>query len=202
MRHHALAFLTLLAVALVLVPTVAAPPAPVYTLTSSRGTVNLGTTVTFTLTIDNGANFQVYATTTEVRKPDGNRARIIQTITTDNKGFASITFDYPTSSFTAVNGTVAVDVVGVYNVVSNQTAPTNTGVVATTRFTATSQLNIVINEPNGGSTVERGQSENIKATVYDVNNNPVSPASVNATSPSGETIFLDSFGSGVYVKAY
>lgn len=202
MRLHAPPILTLLAVALILVPIVAAPPAPVYTLTPSQTNLNLGSTVTFTLTLDNGANFQVYTTTTEVRKPDGSRARIIQTITTDNKGFGSTTFDYPGSSFTAVNGTVAVDVVGVYNMVVNQTAPTNTGVVATTRFTATSQLNVVINEPNAGSTVERGQGASIKATVYDVNNNPVSPASVNATSPSGETIFLDSFGSGVYVKAY
>lgn len=203
MKSQFVSLVLLVALALSLVPSVGAPGPPVYTLSSSPGTLNLRGSVTVTLTIDNGFNNQAYTTVTEVRKPDGTgRATIQRTLTTNNQGFASTTFVYPDSSFTAISGTVETDVAGVYNVITNQTAPTNTGIVATARFTVSSQLTVVVSEPSGTPTVQRGEKITIRASVLDVNNNPVSPASVDTTSPSGAAIFLDGVAPGVYGKDY
>ncbi|HEX4921492.1 MAG TPA: ATPase domain-containing protein, partial [Candidatus Bathyarchaeia archaeon] len=122
-------------------------------------------------------------------------------LTTDNRGVASTTVPYPDPSFTATSGTVATDVGGVYNVVINQTAPTNIAPVASGQFTVSAQLTVVVSQPVGGTVVQRGGTVDISATVSSLSGADTL-ATVWANSPSNARIFLTQSGVGVYTSNY
>src|ERR1700756_2982031 len=116
--------LAALALTMIFTPSVAAAS---YTLTISPNTVvSLGTQMTMTIDISGGSKFTAYTLVFEIEKPNGTgTATTSRVLTTDNRGVASSTVPYPDPSFTATSGTVATDVGGVYNVIVNQTAPSN-----------------------------------------------------------------------------
>ncbi len=193
--------LLVLALAVALVEGAAAPGS--YTLSVSPSVpVSLGSTVTMTLSVSNGGNNVPYTVSFDVRKPNGTgRALASKVLTTNNRGTGSISLPYPDPSFTAMNGTVATDVGGVYNVFVNQTSPTNVGTVATTQFTVSSQLTVVISQPVPGSIVQRGQTVVIGVTVSSLNG-PDIGASVVASTPSNGRVFLPQVSAGVYSVNY
>src|SRR6266567_3725351 len=124
-----------------------------------------------------------------------------RTITTDNRGNGAVTQFYYDPSFTAVSGTVATDVGGVYNVYVNQTSPTNIGTVATGTFTVSSKLNVVISEPVQGNVLQRGQTATIIATVTALSG-PDNAATVYTSSPLNAPLTLQQTSPGVYTYNY
>src|SRR6266566_3850746 len=127
------ALIPLVALALSIMLVVAPPVAGVapYSLTISPSvTVSLGSTITMTLAVSGGTRNSAYTVIFDVVKPNGTgSATVPRTITTDNRGNGAVTQFYYDPSFTAVSGTVATDVGGVYNVYVNQTSPTNIATV-------------------------------------------------------------------------
>jgi len=185
---------------------VVAPPvagvAP-YSLTISPSvTVSLGSTITMTLAVSGGTRNSAYTVIFDVVKPNGTgSATVPRTITTDNRGNGAVTQFYYDPSFTAVSGTVATDVGGVYNVYVNQTSPTNIGTVATSTFTVSSKLNVVISEPVQGNVLQRGQTATIIATVTALSG-PDNAATVYTSSPLNAPLTLQQTSPGVYTYNY
>jgi len=185
---------------------VVAPPvagvAP-YSLTISPSvTVSLGSTITMTLAVSGGTRNSAYTVIFDVVKPNGTgSATVPRTITTDNRGNGAVTQFYYDPSFTAVSGTVATDVGGVYNVYVNQTSPTNIGTVATGTFTVSSKLNVVISEPVQGNVLQRGQTATIIATVTALSG-PDNAATVYTSSPLNAPLTLQQTSPGVYTYNY
>ncbi len=192
-----------LAVALVELPTVLA--AASYTLSVTPSVpVSLGSTLTMRLNVTGGGVNQVYTVSFDVRKPGGvGRAIASKVITTDNKGVGTISVPYPDSSFTPQNGTVATDVGGVYTVYVNQTSPTNMP-VASAQFTVSSQLIVVVSQPSAGTTIQKGLSTTITASVSSLNGADTS-ATVYANTPSsnGRPILqMQQVSAGLYSVTY
>ncbi len=155
-----------------------------------------------TLTVSGGTRNSAYTVVFDVVKPNGTgSATVLRTVTTDNRGNGAATQFYPDPSFTAVSGTVATDVGGVYNVYVNQTVPTNIGTVATGTFTVSSKLNVVISEPVQGNVVQRGQTTTIIATVTALSG-PDNAATVYTSSPSNAPLTLQQTSPGVYTYNY
>src|SRR5712692_3929518 len=198
-----LAVLSVSLVANVAAPPPPPPPNPVYTLTVSPSVpVSLGTTITLTLSVSNGGSGRTYTTSIDVRKPNATgEALATQPITTNGGGTGSISISYPSPSFTASSGTVATDVGGVFDVIANQTAPTNTGIVATAQFTVSSKLTVVLSQPAPGITAQRGNTVTISVTVSSMNG-PDSGATVFANTPSNVNVFLLQVGAGVFSINY
>src|SRR5438132_362106 len=194
-------------VALALTLSLAATPlvegvAP-YTLTISPSVpVSLGSTITMTLAVSGGTRNSAYTVIIDVVKPNGTgSATVPRTITTDNRGNGGVTQFYYDPSFTAVSGTVATDVGGVYNVYVNQTSPANIGTVATGTFTVSSKLNVVISEPVQGNVLQRGQTATIIATVTALSG-PDNAATVYTSSPLNAPLTLQQTSPGVYTYNY
>lgn len=192
-----------LALALSLAATPLVQAVPPYTLTISPTVpVSLGSMITMTLTVSGGMRNTAYAVTFDVVKPNGTGSALAnKVVNTDNRGNGAVTQFYPDPSFTAVSGTVATDVGGVYNVYVNQTSPSNIGTVATGQFTVNSKLTVVISQPVQGSVVQRGQSTTISATVSALSG-PDNAATVYATSPSNGKLLLPQTSPGVYTLNY
>src|SRR5713101_772352 len=190
-----------LALSLAAAPIVGAVPP--YTLTISPTVpVSLGSTITMTLTIFGGTRNTAYAVTFDVVKPNGTgSATANKIINNDNRGNGAVSQFYPDPSFTAVSGTVATDVGGVYNVYVNQTSPSNIGTVATGTFTVSSKLNVVVTQPVQGNVVQRGQTTTIIATVTALSG-PDNAATVHTSSPSNAPLTLQQTSPGVYTYNY
>src|SRR6266496_248072 len=199
------ALIPLVALALSVMLVVAPPVAGVapYSLTISPSvTVSLGSTITMTLAVSGGTRNTAYGVIFGVVKPNGTgSATVSRTVITDNRGNGAITQFYPDPSFTAVSGTVATDVGGVYNVYVNQTSPTNIINVATGTFTVSSKLNVVISQPVPGIVVQRGQTTTISATVSALSG-PDNAAVVHVYSPSMVNLTLQQTSPGVYTYNY
>ncbi len=199
------ALIPLVALALSVMLVVAPPVAGVapYSLTISPSvTVSLGSTITMTLAVSGGTRNSAYTVIFDVVKPNGTgSATVPRTITTDNRGNGAVTQFYYDPSFTAVSGTVATDVGGVYNVYVNQTSPTNIGTVATGTFTVSSKLNVVISEPVQGNVLQRGQTATIIATVTALSG-PDNAATVYTSSPLNAPLTLQQTSPGVYTYNY
>jgi KaiC/GvpD/RAD55 family RecA-like ATPase len=199
------AAIPLLALALAL--SLAAAPlveaVPPYTLTISPTVpVSLGSMITMTLTISGGTRNTAYAVTFDVIKPNGTgRALANKVVNTDNRGNGGATQFYPDPSFTAMSGTVATDVGGVYSVYVNQTSPNNIGTVATGQFIVNSKLTVVISQPVQGYVVQRGGTATISATVSALSG-PDNAASVYANTPSNGKLILPQTSPGVYTVSY
>src|SRR6266487_3109141 len=202
-RLRALTPLVALALSIVLV--VAPPVAGVapYSLTITPSvTVSLGSTITMTLAVSGGTRNSAYTVIFDVVKPNGTgSATVPRTITTDNRGNGAVTQFYYDPSFTAVSGTVATDVGGVFNVYVNQTSPTNIGTVAAGQFTVSSMLNVVVSQPVPGTVLQRGQTTTISATVSALSG-PDNAATVYANTPSSGRLLLPQTSPGVYTVNY
>src|SRR5207245_5262436 len=135
-----------------LISNVAAPPQYSLLISPASGIMNLGNTATLTFNVKGGAANTPYSVTVDVVKPNGSgTATANGNFVTDSRGIGSATFPSPSSSFTALNGTLATDVLGVYTVSANVTAPGPPGIVATLQFIVSSQLTVVISWPTAGS---------------------------------------------------
>src|SRR5437879_2008987 len=139
-----------------------------YSLSINPSTTGLGNSVTITVAVTNGVRNTFYGVTIGVLKPNGTGSAISnQVISTDNRGSGSISVQYSSTStsWTVLNGTVATNVGGVYNVAVNQTSPTNIANVATGQFTVTAMMRGVVSQPTSGTIVQRGQALTITAAV-------------------------------------
>jgi archaeal flagellar protein FlaH len=202
-RLRAAVPLVALALTLVLVAAPLVEAIPPYTLTISPTVpVSLGSMITMTLTVSGGTRNAAYSVTFDVVKPNGTGSALAnRVVNTDNRGNGAVTQFYPDPSFTAVSGTVATDVGGVYNVYVNQTSPSNIGTVASGQFTVNSKLTVVISQPVSGYVVQRGQSATISATVSALSG-PDNAATVYADSPSNGKLLLPQTSPGVYTVSY
>ncbi|TMI08859.1 hypothetical protein E6H34_03460 [Candidatus Bathyarchaeota archaeon] len=203
MRPYVIILLLLLATPFVFVAQVhgVAP----YSLGINPSNISLGNTVTITMTISGGSRNTAYGVTLGVQKPNGTGLAVAnQVISTDNRGAGVLSIQYPNAgSWTALNGTVATNVGGVYNVAVNQTSPTNIGTVATGQFTVISQMSVVVSQPTSGTIVQRGQSLTISVAVAN-SLGAVSGATVTADTPSNGQLVLPQVSStnGVYSIVY
>jgi archaeal flagellar protein FlaH len=186
------------------IPVHAFPP---YSLGINPSNINVGNSVTISVSISGGARNTAYTMSISVQKPNGTGTAITnnQVITTDNRGNGGpLQINYPNSaSWTPLNGSVATNVGGVYNVAVNQTSPTNIGTVANGQFTVISQMSVVVSQPTAGSVVQRGQTLTISTTVAN-SAGAVSGAIVTADTPSNGLLTLPQVSStnGVYSIAY
>jgi KaiC/GvpD/RAD55 family RecA-like ATPase len=186
------------------IPVHAVPP---YSLGINPSNINVGNSVTISVSISGGSKNTAYTLSIIVQKPNGTGTAITnnQVITTDNRGNGGpFQINYPNSaSWTPLNGSIATNVGGVYNVAVNQTSPTNIGTVATGQFTVISQMSVVVSQPTAGTTVQRGQTVTISATVSN-SAGAVSGAIVTADTPSNGLLTLPQVSStnGVYSIAY
>ena len=204
MRPYVILLVLVLASALTLVVQVYGT-AP-YSLSINPSTTSLGNSVTITVAVTNGARNSLYGVTIGVQKPNGTGSAISnQVISTDNRGSGSVPVQYgPTStSWTVLNGTVATNVGGVYNVAVNQTSPTNIASVATGQFTVTALMSVIVSQPTSGTIVQRGQALTITAAVAN-SLGAVTGAVVTADTPSNGQLTLPgvSSTSGVYSISY
>src|SRR5712691_713586 len=177
-----------------------------YSLTISPTTTSLGNTVNILVTVTNGNRNTFYTVTIGVQKPNGTGSAITtQAISTDNRGSGSVAVQYSSTStsWTPLNGTVATNVGGVYNVAVNQTSPTNIANVATGQFTVTAMMSVVVSNPASGTIVQRGQTLTITATVAN-SLGAVTGATVTADTPSNGQLTLPEVSSanGVYSITY
>ncbi len=177
-----------------------------YSLTISPTTTSLGNTVNILVTVTNGNRNTFYTVTVGVQKPNGTGSAITtQAISTDNRGSGSVAVQYSSTStsWTPLNGTVATNVGGVYNVAVNQTSPTNIANVATGQFTVTAMMSVVVSQPASGTIVQRGQTLTITATVAN-SLGAVTGATVTADTPSNGQLTLPEVSSanGVYSITY
>ncbi len=177
-----------------------------YSLSINPSTTSLGNSVTITVTVTNGVRNTLYGVTIGVQKPNGTGSAISnQVISTDNRGSGSISvqYDQASTSWTALNGTVATNVGGVYNVAVNQTSPSNIADVVTGQFTVTAMMSVVVSQPISGTTVQRGQALTITAAVAN-SLGAVSGAVVIADTPSNGQLTLPQVSStnGVYSLSY
>src|SRR5215831_8531566 len=168
-----------------------APTTPTYTVGINPSTpIGLGGVVAITVSESGGAKNSAYTLSIGVQKPNGTGSAVItQVLSTDARGIGAVSVQYPSTSWTAVNGTVRTDVVGVYNIIVNQTAPTNAGTVATGQFTVSSQMSVVVSQPFTGAIVQRGQSITLSVTVSN-SLGAVSGATVAANTPSNGQLVL------------
>src|SRR5438094_4238276 len=176
-----------------------------YSLSLNPSTTSLGNSVTITVTVTNGVRNTVYGVTIGVQKPNGTGSAFSnQVISTDNRGPGSTSVQYPTStSWTVLNGTVATNVGGFYNVAVNQTSPTNIADVATGQFAVTAMMSVVVSQPTSGTIVQRGQALTITAAVAN-SLGAVTGAVVTADTPSNGQLTLPEVSStnGVYSISY
>src|SRR5713101_4813717 len=176
-----------------------------YSLSINPLTTSLGNSVTITVSVTNGARNTLYGVTIGVQKPNGTGSAISnQVISTDNRGSGSTSVQYPTStSWTVLNGTVATNVGGVYNVAVNQTSPTNIANVAAGQFTVTAIMSVVVSQPTSGTIVQRGQALTITSAVAN-SLGAVTGAVVTADTPSNGQLTLPQVSStnGVYSLSY
>ncbi len=201
MRFNGLLLLMITLVASALV-TSAAAETYVLSITPSAP-VSLGAQVTLTMSLSNAPNGP-YTINLSVRKPNGlGVATVRRSVDTSNGDQGSVSIPYPGPSWTAVSGTVATDVGGVYYVVANQTAPNNIGTVASGQFAVTSQWTVVVSQPGLGSVIQRGQTVAISATVTSPGG-PVGGAVVTANTPSGGQVTLPqvNLSNGAYSISY
>ena len=204
MRPYVILLMLVLASALTLVVQVQGI-AP-YSLSINPSSTSLGNSVTIAVTVTNGVRNTFYGVTIGVQKPNGTGSAISnQVISTDNRGSGSISVQYSSTStsWTVLNGTVATNVGGVYNVAVNQTSPTNIANVATGQFTVTAMMSVVVTQPTSGTIVQRGQALTITATVTN-SLGAVTGALVTANTPSNGQLTIPEVSSsnGVYSISY
>ncbi|TMI55972.1 hypothetical protein E6H15_02255 [Candidatus Bathyarchaeota archaeon] len=203
MRLRTVTPLVALALTLILAQAPLVSGAASYSLSISPNVpVSLGTGMTFTLTLSGATRNSAYTVLFDVVKPNGTGSALAtKVITTNNAGAGSVSVNYPDPSFTALNGTVATDVGGVYDVYVNQTAPSPNSQVQSGQFTVSSKLTVVLSQPVGGTIVQRLQTIGISATVSALSG-PDNGAIVYANTPGNGQILLLQTSPGSYSYNY
>ena len=203
MRSRTVTPLVALALALILTQAPLVAGAASYSLSISPNVpVSLGTSMTFTLTLSGATRNSAYTVLFDVVKPNGTGSALAtKVITTNNAGAGSVSVNYPDPSFTALNGTVATDVGGVYDVYVNQTSPSPNSQVQSGQFTVSSKLTVVLSQPVGGTIVQRLQTIGISATVSALSG-PDNGAVVYANTPANGQILLLQTSPGSYSYNY
>lgn len=186
-----------------------APGCPCYTVTTNPGTVNTSENVTIIITVSGGTPSSSYQFTVWVTKPGGaavGRSFISNVIVpTDPSGSGSSGPLYPNGGlgWTTASGSPAnTDLPGVYSVSVDKTSPNpaQTG-VATTTFLVVTKLNVNIVSPTSGSFV-RGQVVTISASVTDNRSQPVTTATVTASTPRSNIPLSSKLPLGTYSSQY
>ncbi len=203
MRLRTVTPLVALALTLILAQAPLVSGAASYSLSISPNVpVSLGTSMTFTLTLSGATRNSAYTVLFDVVKPNGTGSALAtKVITTNNAGAGSVSVNYPDPSFTALNGTVATDVGGVYDVYVNQTSPSPNSQVQSGQFTVSSKLTVVLSQPVGGTIVQRLQTIGISATVSALSG-PDNGAIVYANTPGNGQILLLQTSPGSYSYNY
>src|SRR6266568_1213029 len=203
MRLRTVTPLVALALTLILAQAPLVAGAASYSLSISPNVpVSLGTSMTLTLTISGGNRNSAYTVLFDVVKPNGTGSALAtKVITTNGSGAGSLSLNYPDPSFTALNGTVATDVGGVYDVYVNQTSPSPNSQVQSGQFTVSSKLTVVLSQPVGGTIVQRLQTIGISATVSALSG-PDNGAVVYANTPANGQILLLQTSPGSYSYNY
>ncbi len=203
MRLRTVTPLVALALTLILAQAPLVSGAASYSLSISPNVpVSLGTGMTFTLTLSGATRNSAYTVLFDVVKPNGTGSALAtKVITTNNAGAGSVSVNYPDPSFTALNGTVATDVGGVYDVYVNQTSPSPNSQVQSGQFTVSSKLTVVLSQPVGGTIVQRLQTIGISATVSALSG-PDNGAIVYANTPGNGQILLLQTSPGSYSYNY
>ena len=203
MRLRTVTPLVALALTLILTQAPLVAGAASYSLSISPNVpVSLGTSMTFTLTLSGATRNSAYTVLFDVVKPNGTGSALAtKVITTNNAGAGSVSVNYPDPSFTALNGTVATDVGGVYDVYVNQTSPSPNSQVQSGQFTVSSKLTVVLSQPVGGTIVQRLQTIGISATVSALSG-PDNGAIVYANTPGNGQILLLQTSPGSYSYNY
>ena len=203
MRLRTVTPLVALALTLILAQAPIVSGAASYSLSISPNVpVSLGTGMTFTLTLSGATRNSAYTVLFDVVKPNGTGSALAtKVITTNNAGAGSVSVNYPDPSFTALNGTVATDVGGVYDVYVNQTSPSPNSQVQSGQFTVSSKLTVVLSQPVGGTIVQRLQTIGISATVSALSG-PDNGAIVYANTPGNGQILLLQTSPGSYSYNY
>src|SRR5213592_281887 len=203
MRLRTVTPLVALALTLILAQAPLVSGAASYSLSISPNVpVSLGTGMTFTLTLSGATRNSAYTVLFDVVKPNGTGSALAtKVITTNNAGAGSVSVNYPDPSFTALNGTVATDVGGVYDVYVNQTSPSPNSQVQSGQFTVSSRLTVVVSQPVGGTIVQRLQTITIGTTVSALSG-PDNGAIVQANTPGNGQILLLQTSPGVYSYNY
>jgi len=203
MRLRTVTPLVALALTLILAQAPLVSGAASYSLSISPNVpVSLGTGMTFTLTLSGATRNSAYTVLFDVVKPNGTGSALAtKVITTNNAGAGSVSVNYPDPSFTALNGTVATDVGGVYDVYVNQTSPSPNSQVQSGQFTVSSKLTVVVSQPVGGTIVQRLQTIGISATVSALSG-PDNGAIVYANTPGNGQILLLQTSPGSYSYNY
>src|SRR6266568_2759365 len=203
MRLRTVTPLVALALTLILAQAPLVAGAASYSLSISPNVpVSLGTSMTLTLTISGGNRNSAYTVLFDVVKPNGTGSALAtKVITTNGSGAGSLSLNYPDPSFTALNGTVATDVGGVYDVYVNQTSPSPNSQVQSGQFTVSSKLTVVLSQPVGGTIAQRLQTIGISATVSALSG-PDNGAIVYANTPGNGQILLLQTSPGSYSYNY
>jgi KaiC/GvpD/RAD55 family RecA-like ATPase len=199
---------TLLFWASFFVTNVRAPAGPSYTMGTSPTILNEEEgNVIITFTITGGSTSTAYTFRFTVTKPGGaGQAYCDESFTTDATGGYTQVLTYPTNNpiWNAITGTAQTDLPGNYTVTVVETVPKSvtTGFPSAT-FKVTSVLTVRIITPTQGSTIQRGTTTTLTATVNDVNGQPITDAQVSMSLPTGGQVALTpTTPSGTYSGSY
>ncbi len=127
------------------------------------------------------------------------------TITANSTGGGVGAIPFPTYSlqpWTAVTPPLDTFAPGQYSVSVDETSPRSVAGVASTNFRVTTQLKVGISSPNPNTNIIRGTSVTITANVNDVNGNPMSLATVTASTPRGSIPLTSTGAPGSYTNSY
>ncbi len=178
--------------------------------TASPTTVNSGQNVTITISVTGGTPLSSYQFAITVTKPGGALQGQSSTtnpvvVLTDATGAGLGAFRYPNNGagWTTISGTPAnTDIPGTYQVSIDKTSPNpvQTG-VATTSFRVVTNLTVTIQSPTTAS-FSRGQVVAITAGVVDNNSQPITTATVTATTPRSTIGLSPTTPAGTYSSQY
>jgi archaellum biogenesis ATPase FlaH len=210
MRDLGKLFLIILFISLFLYPSARATSGsgkgriPTYTVSPALQQVNLNQSDQLEVGISGGQPNTKYAFNITVTKPDQASFAVAEyTLITDSNGSGTGGIPYP-SGFRAGNAAPATDTVGIFEVRVDQSLPKYRFGVAASSFTVTSNLSLNILAPTSGTYANRGSNVSLIVLVDDVNGNPDSNASVNATLPGqqGAISIPESQQFGTFASTY
>lgn len=195
-----------------MIGTVSAPGCPCYSTQAAPGIVNAGDqNVTITIVVSGGTPSSSYQFTVWVTKPGGSsvgQSYIANVIAPTNaSGYGRAAVPYPKGAgspgwITASGGPANTDVAGIYTVSIDKTSPNPVQPgVATTTFSVITKLNVNLVSPTS-SALSRGQVVTITVSVYDNNSQPVTMASVTASTPRSNVPLLPTLPAGYYSTQY
>ena len=175
----------------------------------SPSPVNELAVVTINIHMNGGTAATTYIFRVTVTKPGGasvGQSYNSLSVLTNSTGGGDGAINYPSTSpaWTTVSGSPAnTDVLGAYTVTYDETSPKSvTNVAPSTSFIVQNTLTVVILSPSPTVSIARGTAVGITADIRDLQNNPVSGATVSATTPTGSIQLSPSSPIGRYTNSY